>query len=61
MCCFQCVTLFMERQYSMFHGMSNRDDNGTGQRPSFHLKIDAVLYSCIMSFYDICFFWGMML
>ena len=43
----------MERHYSTFRGTSNRDDNRTAQRNSseagFHLKIDAVFYSCIIS------------
>ena len=42
------VMLFIERQYSMFHGTSNRDDYRTVQwnssRPSFHLKIDVFLF-----------------
>ena len=43
--------LFMKRQYSTFHGMTNRDDYRTIQwntsGPGFLLKIDAFLYSCI--------------
>ena len=43
--------LFMERQYSTFHGMTNRDDYRTIQwntsGPGFLLKIDAFLCSCI--------------
>ena len=41
----------MECQYSLFHGMSNRNTyrilqwNSSG--PIFHLKIDAIFYLCI--------------
>ena len=52
---FQCVIFFLEHQYSTFHGMPNRDNNGTAQwnssEPGFHLKIDAAFYSCIISFH----------
>ena len=51
---FQHVIPLMECQYSTFHGTSNRDDYRTVQwnssGPSFHLKIDAIFYSCIISF-----------
>ena len=51
---FQHVIPLMECQYSTFHETSNRDDNRTVQwnssGPSFHLKIDAIFYSCIISF-----------
>ena len=51
---FECIILFMELQYGMFHGMSNRDSSRTAQWNSsgrgFHLKIDAIFYSCIISF-----------
>ena len=51
---FECIILFMELQYGMFHGMSNRDSSRTAQwnssGRSFHLKIDAIFYSCIISF-----------
>ena len=53
----------MERQYSMFHGTSNCDNKKTAQwnssGPSFHLKIDAVFNSCIISSFILqyMFFW----
>ena len=41
----------MERQYSTFHGTSDRDNYRTGQwnssRLCFHLEIDDFFYSCI--------------
>ena len=49
----------MEPQTGTLHGTPNRDDSRAAQwnslGPGFHLKIDAIFYSCI-SFILRCFF-----
>ena len=51
----------MERQYSTFHGTSNRDDYRTvkwnSSEPGFHLKIDAFLIDVQIMGLDQILYW----
>ena len=51
----------MERQYSTFHGMSDRDDYRTVtldfSRPGFHFKIDAFVIHVETTGLDLIVYW----
>ena len=55
------VILFMEHQYSTFHGTSNRDNYRTvhwsSSGPGFHLKIDALFIHVQIMGLDLILYW----